>query len=87
MRSDDYNKYLAAIKAANDISDYDLSVKMLRQIYAQYAVISMQVGELTDIGRTFGNENYRRVVKYICDVLKLQLGNDELLARTGEDTF
>ena len=61
--------------------------KNLRQIYAQYAVISMQVGELTDIGRTFGNENYRRVVKYICDVLKLQLGNDELLARTGEDTF
>ena len=35
MRTDDYNKYLAAIKAANDISDYDLSVKMLRQIYAQ----------------------------------------------------
>ena len=34
MRSDDYNKCLAAIKAANDISDYDLSVK-LRQIYAQ----------------------------------------------------
>ena len=35
MRADDYNKYLAAIKAANDDSDYHRSVELLRRIYAQ----------------------------------------------------
>lgn len=35
MRSDDYNKYLAAIKVANDEPDYQRSREMLRRIYAQ----------------------------------------------------
>ena len=35
MRSDDYNKYLTAIRAANDISDNDLCRELLRKIYAQ----------------------------------------------------
>lgn len=35
MRSDDYNKYLAAIKDANDDSDYHRSVECLRAIYKQ----------------------------------------------------
>lgn len=35
MRSDDYNKYLAAIKQANDDPDYHRSVETLRRLYQQ----------------------------------------------------
>lgn len=34
MNSSDYNKYLAAIKAANDFSDDDRTRDLLRKIYA-----------------------------------------------------
>ena len=34
MDSKNYNTYLSAIKTANDISDYQRSVEMLRQIQA-----------------------------------------------------
>lgn len=34
MNSSDYNKYLAAIKSANDFSDDDRARDLLRKIYA-----------------------------------------------------
>ena len=52
-----------------------------------FAFVSMQVVELPHISKTYGLTEYRELLQYLCGVLKTQLGGDELIARTGEDTF
>ena len=52
-----------------------------------FALISMEVVNFSEICAIFGEYKVNHVFKYIYDVLKKQLGNDELIAKTGENTF
>lgn len=50
-------------------------------------VVSMQATDLKQICKTFGVKERDRTLRHLYGVLKAQLGSDELIARTGEDTF
>jgi len=46
MRTDDYNKYLSAIKAANDIGDKESLRQIQKQLIAKYGLDNEDVKQL-----------------------------------------
>lgn len=52
-----------------------------------FALVSMQIENLTQICRLFGSLESERTLNYLHSVLKSQLSSEELAARTGEDAF
>ena len=61
--------------------------KLLLGKSRMFALISMQAKDVAQICKTFGVKERDRTLQYLYGVLKAQLGSDELIARTGEDTF
>ena len=53
----------------------------------EFALVSMQIANFAEILDILGVWKGNQILKCIYDVLKKQLGGDELIAKTGEDTF
>ena len=52
-----------------------------------FALVSMQVNNMTAICVSFGPSEQNATLKRLHDALETQLGSEELFVRTGEDSF
>lgn len=52
-----------------------------------FSIASMKIENLIYINKAFGSYEYEQALKHIFAGIKSQLGSEELIARTGEDTF
>ena len=72
------------------LSEAGFYVKLQKTIGSKvgsFAFVSMQIKDLSQIVKTFNTDDRIRTLNYISDVLSAQLGNEEFVSRTGEDTF
>lgn len=61
--------------------------RLCKNGYGQYSLVSMEVQNYTDIGKTFGSEESRKVLVHIHNVLKASLSSEEPVGRMAGDVF